>query len=112
MRDLQWGRLIFLSSTAARTGGVISAPYAASKAAAEGMMHHYAAYAAPYGITSNAIAPALIATDMIAGIALPPNIPLKRFGTPEEVAMVAQTMIACGFMTGQTIQINGGAYMT
>ncbi len=112
MRDLQWGRLIFLSSTAAKTGGVISAPYAGSKAAVEGMMHHYATYGAPYGITANAIAPAMIATDMVAGIGLPPHMPIERFGTAEEVAMVAQTIIACGFMTGQTVQVNGGLSMT
>ncbi|WP_159731672.1 SDR family NAD(P)-dependent oxidoreductase [Methylosinus sp. Ce-a6] len=112
MREIGWGRLIFLSSTAARTGGVISAPYAGSKAALEGLMRHYAAYAARHGITANAIAPAFIATDMIAGAALPPNMPIQRYGAPEEVAMIAQTIVACGFMTGQTIQVNGGVYMT
>jgi 3-oxoacyl-[acyl-carrier protein] reductase len=112
MRALRWGRLIFLSSVAARTGGVISAPYAGSKAALEGMMHHYAAHGAAHGVTANAIAPAFIATDMISGSALPPHMPLQRYGSPEEVAMVAQTMIACGFMTGQTIHVDGGLYMT
>ncbi len=55
---------------------------------------------------------ALIATDMAAGIGLPPHMPIERFGTAGEAGMVAQTMIACGFMTGQTVQINGGLYMT
>lgn len=112
MRELKWGRLIYLSSSAARNGGVISAPYAASKAALEGLMHYYAAYGAPYGITANAIAPAFIATDMIAGSSLPPHIPIKRFGAPEDIVTVAETMIACSYMTGQTIQVNGGVYMT
>jgi 3-oxoacyl-[acyl-carrier protein] reductase len=112
MRELGWGRLIFLSSIAARTGGVISTPYAGSKAMVEGMMHHYAAHAAPFGVTANAIAPAFIATEMIAGSAPPPHMPIQRFGAPEEVAMVAQTMIACGFMTGQTIEVNGGLHMS
>jgi 3-oxoacyl-[acyl-carrier protein] reductase len=59
------GRLIFMSSGAARTGGVISAAYAASKAGLEGLMHYYATYLRAHRITSNAIAPSLIATDMI-----------------------------------------------
>jgi 3-oxoacyl-[acyl-carrier protein] reductase len=78
----------------------------------EGMMHHYAAYAAAFGVTANAIAPAFIATEMIAGNAPPPHMPIRRFGAPKEVAMVAQTMIACGFMTGQTIELNGGLHMS
>ena len=39
-------------------------------------------------------------------------MPIERFGTAEEAGMVAQTMIACGFMTGKTVQVNGGLYMT
>jgi NAD(P)-dependent dehydrogenase (short-subunit alcohol dehydrogenase family) len=57
MRDLNFGRLIFLSSTAAMTGGVLSTAYASSKAAVVGMMHHYAASLAPWNITANAISP-------------------------------------------------------
>jgi 3-oxoacyl-[acyl-carrier protein] reductase len=112
MRDAGFGRLIFLSSTAARTGGVMSAPYAGSKAAIEGMMHHYALNLAAHGITSNAISPAFIATDMMANATVPPAMPVKRFGTVSECAMVAQLLVANSFINGQTIQVNGGIYMT
>jgi 3-oxoacyl-[acyl-carrier protein] reductase len=114
MRDLNAGRLIFLSSTAAMTGGVISTAYAGSKAAVIGMMHHYAASLLPWNITANAISPAFIDTDIFAGIPMPPaeSLPLKRLGRPEEVAEVARMIVTCGFMTGQTIQVNAGRYMT
>lgn len=62
----------------------------------------------------NAIAPALIETQMLANLpkAQPERIPVGRFGTAEEVAEVA-LMLACnGYVTGQTIQVNGGLYMT
>jgi len=59
------GRLIFMSSGAARTGGIISAAYAASKAGMEGLMHYYATQLRKHRITANAIAPSLISTDMI-----------------------------------------------
>jgi 3-oxoacyl-[acyl-carrier protein] reductase len=112
MRDQGFGRLVFLSSTAAKTGGVISAPYAGSKAAVEGMAHHYATYLAPHGVTTNIISPAFIATAMMAGGTLPPHMPVKRFGTAEECAMVLQMIVANGFLNGQTIQVNGGIYQT
>ncbi|HUA78673.1 MAG TPA: SDR family oxidoreductase, partial [Acetobacteraceae bacterium] len=114
MRDLAFGRLIFLSSTAAQTGGVISAAYAGSKAALLGMMHHYAASLMPWNITANAISPAFIDTDIFAGVTLPPaeKLPLGRMGRADEVAEVARMIVTCGFMTGQTIQVNAGRYMT
>lgn len=114
MRDLEFGRLIFLSSTAAMTGGVISTAYAGSKAAVVGMMHHYAASLMPWNITANAISPAFIKTDIFDGIALPPaeRLPLGRMGRPDEIAEVARMIVTCGFMTGQTIQVNAGRYMT
>ena len=110
VRDLNFGRLIFLWSAAAMTGGVISTAYASSKAAVVGMMHHYAASLAPWNITANAISPAFIETDIFAGIELPPaeSPPLGRMGRPDEVAEVAQMIVNCGFITGQTIQMNAG----
>ena len=65
MRVAKWGRIINLSSVAAQTGGVIGPHYAASKAGILGLTHSYAALLAKEGITVNAIAPALIETDMI-----------------------------------------------
>jgi 3-oxoacyl-[acyl-carrier protein] reductase len=114
MRQRKWGRIINLSSVAAQLGGVIGPHYAASKAGAIGLTHSYAALLAKEGITANAIAPALIETEMITSNpkAQPALIPVGRFGTVEEVAD-AVVMLACnGYITGQTISINGGWYMT
>lgn len=114
MRAKKWGRLLFLSSTAARVGGIVGPHYAASKAGLEGLMHSYASLLAKEGITSNAIAPALIETEMLAGnpAARPDKIPVGRFGTPEEVASIALALARNPYVTGQTIQVNGGIYMT
>ncbi len=113
MRDAKWGRLIFLSSNAARTGGSMSATYASSKAALEGMMRHYAARLVDMGITSNAIAPAIVATDIFDGKTIPETdkMPMKRMGHVDEVAMIAQMMAANAYLTGQTILINAGRHM-
>jgi len=114
MRRAGWGRLIFISSTAANVGGVVGPHYAASKAGLIGLMHAYASQLVNEGITANAISPALIATDMVHSDlrASPELIPVGRFGRAEEVAAVA-VMLACnGYMTGQTINVNGGLYPT
>jgi 3-oxoacyl-[acyl-carrier protein] reductase len=114
MRERQWGRIIMLSSIAAQTGGVIGPHYAASKAGMIGLAHSYAGLLAKEGITSNAIAPALIETDMIRGNdkAKPSLIPVNRFGTADEVAQAVVFLAQNAYMTGQTISINGGWYMT
>jgi 3-oxoacyl-[acyl-carrier protein] reductase len=114
MRERRWGRLIFLSSIAAQTGGVIGPHYAASKAGMLGLMHSYANLLAKEGITSNAVAPALIETDMIRGKSriTPQLIPIGRFGTVEETAEAVVLLAANGYMTGQTLSLNGGWYMT
>ncbi len=114
MRKRRWGRIINLSSVAAQLGGVVGPHYAASKAGCLGLTHSYAALLAGEGITANAIAPALIETEMVTGNlkATPERIPLGRFGNVEEVAAVA-VMLACnGYITGQTINVNGGWYMS
>jgi 3-oxoacyl-[acyl-carrier protein] reductase len=65
------------------------------------------------GITVNAVAPALIETDMIRGLeAKPDRIPVGRFGNVEEVADVVLMLVRNGYMTGQTISVNGGMYFT
>ena len=114
MRSRHWGRIINLSSVAAQTGGVIGPHYAASKAGVLGLTHSYAALLAKEGITANAIAPALIATEMVASNpkARPDLIPLGRFGTAEEVADIAVMLARNGYLTGQTINVNGGWYMS
>ncbi|HEY8997812.1 MAG TPA: 3-oxoacyl-ACP reductase family protein [Edaphobacter sp.] len=114
MRQRRWGRLIFLSSIAAQTGGVVGPHYAASKAGMLGLMHSYASLLAKEGITANAIAPALIDTEMVRknSLAKPEMIPVGRFGHVEEVALAALTLATSPYITGQTININGGAYMS
>jgi 3-oxoacyl-[acyl-carrier protein] reductase len=114
MREKQWGRLIFVSSVAAQTGGVVGPHYAASKAGMLGLMHSYASLLAKEGITSNAIAPALIETDMIRdNKSIRPDIlPVGRFGDVDEVARAALFLATTGYVTGQTINLNGGWYMS
>jgi 3-oxoacyl-[acyl-carrier protein] reductase len=114
MRESRWGRIINVSSVAAQLGGVVGPHYAASKAGMHGMTHAYAALLAKEGITANAIAPALIETAMIANNpkAKPDLIPVGRFGAADEVAAVAVMLARNGYITGQTINVNGGWYMS
>jgi 3-oxoacyl-[acyl-carrier protein] reductase len=109
-----WGRIINLSSVAAQTGGATAMHYAASKAGLVGMTHSYAARLAKTGITANAIAPALIETEMVTdGLrASPERIPIGRFGTLEEAGETALFLVRNGFVNGQTINLNGGVYMS
>jgi 3-oxoacyl-[acyl-carrier protein] reductase len=114
MRAARWGRIVNLSSVAAQLGGVVGPHYAASKAGILGLTHSYAAILAKDGIAVNAIAPALIETDMIRSN---PNaradlIPVGRFGTVDEVADVILLLAINGYITGQTINVNGGWYMS
>jgi 3-oxoacyl-[acyl-carrier protein] reductase len=114
LRAREWGRIINLSSVAAQVGGIVGPHYAASKAGMHGLTHYYARHLAKEGITVNAIAPALIETDMVAANpnARPDNIPIGRFGTPREVAEAAVMLARNGYITGQTINVNGGWYMS
>jgi 3-oxoacyl-[acyl-carrier protein] reductase len=114
MRARHWGRIINLSSVAAQLGGVVGPHYAASKAGMLGLTHSYAALLAKEGITVNAIAPALINTAMITSNprARPDILPVGRFGTVEEVAEVAAMLAGNAYITGQTINVNGGWYMS
>lgn len=114
MRARLWGRIINLSSVAAQTGGVVGPHYAASKAGIIGLTRSYASLLAKEGITVNAIAPALIETAMLEDMprARTDLIPVGRFGKPEEVADVALMLAHNGYITGQTINVNGGWYMS
>ncbi|WP_440135730.1 SDR family NAD(P)-dependent oxidoreductase [Chitinophaga sancti] len=111
----QYGRIINISSVAAQLGGVIGPHYAAAKAGMLGLTHSYAALLAKYtNITANAIAPALIETDMLRDNPniRPTLIPIGRFGQPDEVAAVVLLLAQNGYITGQTINVNGGWYMS
>ena len=114
MRQRKWGRIIMLSSVAAQTGGVIGPHYAASKAGMIGLAHSYANLLAKEGITSNAIAPALIDTDMIRGNdkIKPSLIPVSRFGDVDDIAQAVVFLAQNAYVTGQTLSVNGGWYMT
>jgi 3-oxoacyl-[acyl-carrier protein] reductase len=114
MRSQRWGRILMLSSVAAQLGGVIGPHYAASKAGLIGMMHGYAAFLAKEGIAVNAIAPALIETDMLKGNERikPDLIPVGGFGKVDEVASIALMLAGNGYFTGQAINANGGWHMS
>jgi 3-oxoacyl-[acyl-carrier protein] reductase len=114
MRARRWGRIINLSSVAAQVGGIVGPHYAASKAGMHGLTHFYASRLAKEGVTVNAIAPALIETEMVTSNpnATPDRIPAGRFGVPDEVAAVALMLARNGYITGQTINVNGGWYMS
>jgi 3-oxoacyl-[acyl-carrier protein] reductase len=114
MRAANFGRIINLSSVAAQVGGVVGPHYAASKAGMIGITHSYASLLAKEGITANAIAPALIDTDMVRANlrARKDIIPVGRFGESEEVASVAVMLASNAYITGQTINVNGGWYMS
>lgn len=115
MAERGFGRIIFMSSVAAFTGGILAPHYSASKAGIIGLTHALAGPLAPHGVTVNALAPALVETDMITGnpaIAerFAGRIPVGRLGLPEEVADLTLAVIANGYITGQTISIDGGLY--
>ena len=114
MRAAGWGRIINLSSVAAQLGGVVGPHYAASKAGLLGLTHSYALLLAKEGITANAIAPALISTEMVTNNprARADLIPVGRFGDIDEVADVVVMLATNGYITGQTINVNGGWYMS
>jgi len=114
MRELHWGRIINISSVAAQIGGVVGPHYAAAKAGMLGLMRAYAHVLAKEGITSNAVCPALIDTEMVRSNprANPSLIPIGRFGTADEVASVVLMLAENAYITGQTINANGGWYMS
>lgn len=110
MRARRWGRIVNVSSGAARGAGGIGPHYNASKAGMEGLTRGYASRLVKDGITVNAVAPSLIETDMVrAGLASSPaRIPLGRFGTAEECAQVVLMVAGNAYMTGQTVALSGG----
>ena len=109
MRSKGWGRIVNISSGAARGAGSIGPHYNASKAGMEGLTRGYAARLVKEGITVNAVAPSLIETDMMKGQHNPVSrIPVGRFGKAEEVATAVMMLLDNAYMTGQTIAMSGG----
>jgi 3-oxoacyl-[acyl-carrier protein] reductase len=113
MRERGYGRILFTSSVAALTGGVVGPHYAASKAGLHGLTHFLASRAAADGVTVNAIAPALIEdTGMLPGdpAELAKLIPAGRLGRPEEVADLMLAILRNGYMTNQVVGLDGGMH--
>jgi len=109
MRAKKWGRIVNISSGAARGAGAIGPHYNASKAGVEGLTRGYAARVLKEGITVNAVAPSLIETDMMRGQeSLVARIPLGRFGRADEVAKAVMMLLGNAYMTGQTVAMSGG----
>jgi len=113
MVERKFGRILFISSVAAFTGGVVGAHYAASKAGLNGLMHFLAPRVAADGVTVNSLAPALVgATKMFPAdldTGTPPvPIPVGRVGRPDEMADMAIAMLRNGYLTNKVITLDGG----
>jgi len=108
-----FGRVLFVSSVAAFTGGIVGPHYAAAKAGLHGLTHSLAARFARSGVTVNAIAPALIAdTGMLPGEEdeLRQHVPVGRLGRPAEVADLALAVLRNPYLNSQVISLDGGIY--
>jgi 3-oxoacyl-[acyl-carrier protein] reductase len=110
MREQKWGRIVNVSSGAAKTGGSVGIHYSASKGGVDGLSRAYASRLINDGITVNIVSPTLIDTDMIPDKSVARNIPMGRLGTVEECADAIVHAASNGYMTGQTILLNGGRY--
>jgi 3-oxoacyl-[acyl-carrier protein] reductase len=112
MREKHYGRIVGIGSSAGKTGGSSpAAAYAASKAGLMALMKAIAVEYASAGITANALAPALIETEMMQGIAqFAERIPVGRTGTTDDVAWAAAFLCSAqaGFITGEVVDVNGG----
>src|SRR5215211_3964152 len=113
MRERGFGRILFTSSVAALTGGIVGPHYASSKAGLHGLTHFLASRVARDGVTVNAIAPALIEqTRMLPGDPgeLSERVPVGRLGTPREVADLALAVLRNGYVTNQVVSVDGGIH--
>lgn len=114
MIEQNWGRIITVSSGAGEVGLSIGvSPYAAAKAGAIGFMRHIASENAHFGITANTIAQGMCVRDAAAVQSLVDSIPVKRMGTPEDTGYLVAYLASpeAGFITGQSIGLNGGTHM-
>jgi 3-oxoacyl-[acyl-carrier protein] reductase len=112
MVELDWGRLLFMSSVAGFMGGVVGPHYAASKAGLHGLVHFLASRVAAHGVTVNAVAPALIEdTGLLPatpdGVPAVP-IPVGRYRRAEEVADLTMAVLRNGYLTNQVLSLDGG----
>ena len=117
MLEQGFGRIVLISSIAAYTGGVVGPHYAASKAGLHGLAHSLAQQGAAHGVTVNVVAPALVDTDLVPDEpevrdALARSAPVGRLGQPEEVADLVAGIVRNGYLTGQSIVLDGGRHPT
>lgn len=119
MMKARFGRVVCLGSVVGASGNAGQTNYAASKAGLEGFARSLAREVASRGITANVVAPGFIDTDMTRGLgdeqkqSLLSSIPLGRLGSPADVAAAVRFLCSdeAGYITGQTLHVNGGMYM-
>ena len=119
MTRARWGRIVNISSVVGSSGNAGQSNYAASKAGIEGFSRALAKEIGSRGITVNAVAPGFIDTDMTRDLpekqteTLLAQVPLGRFGRPEEIAAVVGFLVSDSgaYITGETLHVNGGMYM-
>jgi 3-oxoacyl-[acyl-carrier protein] reductase len=114
MQARGFGRIVNISSGAARGAGAVGVHYNASKAGMEGLTRGYAARVVKDGVTVNAVAPSLIATEMIKPHRLEnlARIPLGRLGEVDEIASIVLMVVGNAYMNGATVAANGGMHFT
>ena len=121
MAKRKWGRIVNITSIGGQWGGMRQVHYAAAKAGLINLTHSLARLYSPLGITANAVAPGLVATDMIrkelkskAGRQKAAQIPVGRIAEPDEIAAGVVYLVSDGaaYVTGQTLNINGGMLMS
>jgi NAD(P)-dependent dehydrogenase (short-subunit alcohol dehydrogenase family) len=119
MIEMGWGRIVNIASVGGQWGGINQIHYASAKAGLIGLTRSIAKTFSIYGITCNAISPGLIKTDMSAselttesGKEKIKQIPVGRLGIPEDIASSVSYLVSdeASYVTGQTINLNGGMY--
>lgn len=108
MAERGFGRVLFVSSVAAFTGGIVGPHYAASKSGLHGMLYWMANRYAASGVTVNAIAPALVVSGMISEDQDSSAVPVGRLGSAGEVARMALAMLSNAYLTGKVYLLDGG----